>query len=227
MIEQKITAWSFSRWNGYESCPKKTFFKVIQKMKEPSSPALERGTQLHLLCEQFLKGVIKRVPKELKLIESVLKDYKKRKAIPEAEFTFNRKWEVTGWFDLDAWCRVKADVTIPPVIGGEPVVEVHDFKSGQLPKDSSSYELQLELYAMAGLMTYPTAEKAITSLVYIDHGKVIQTEVEYTQKDVKPLQKLWEKRTKRMLNDTVFPPNPGNACRWCSFSRAKGGLCPY
>lgn len=223
----KITAWSFSRWSEYEQCPQRTHFKVNLKMKEPGGPALERGTVLHKQCEDYLrKGG--RVPKELKLIESVLKDYRKRGALAEAEFTFTNQWKKTGWFDNDAWCRIKADVTIPPVIDSdEPVVEIHDFKSGKLKDQYSEYGLQLDLYSLAGLLTYPTAKVARTSMVFIDHGKVVPIETEYTQKDVKSLTKAWELRVKRMLNDTQFKPTPGDGCRWCSFSKAKGGMCEF
>lgn len=223
----KITAWSFSRWNEYETCPQRTHFKVNLKMKEPSGPALERGTILHKQCEDYLRKGGK-VPKELKLIEATLKDYKKRGALAEAEFTFDNAWKKTGWFDKNAWCRIKADVTIPPVIDAdEPVVEIHDFKSGKLKDQYSEYGLQLDLYSLAGLLTYPTAKRARTSMVFIDHGKVVPVENEYTQKDVKSLTKAWELRVKRMLNDTQFKPTPGDGCRWCSFSKSKGGMCEF
>jgi CRISPR/Cas system-associated exonuclease Cas4 (RecB family) len=223
----KITAWSFSRWNEYESCPQRTHFKVNMKMKEPTGPALVRGTELHKQCEDYLKKG-GRIPKELKLIGDVLKDYKKRGAIAEAEFTFTKDWKPTSWFGSDAWCRVKADVTIPPIADSdEPIVEVHDFKSGKLKDQYSEYGLQLDLYALAGLMTYPTAKRAKTSMVFIDHGKVVPVETEYTQKDVKTLTKAWELRVKRMLNDTQFKPTPGDGCRWCTFSKARGGMCAF
>ena len=102
-------------------------------------------------------------------------------------------------------------------------VEVHDFKSGKLREDSSDYGLQLDLYSLGGLLKYPTAKRAKTSLVFIDHGKVVPIENEYTQKDVKTLTKAWETRVKRMLNDTQFKPTPGNACRWCTFRKSNGG----
>jgi len=223
----KITAWSFSRWNEYEACPQRTHFKVNLKMKEPGGPALVRGTELHKQCEDYLKTGGK-VPKELALIGDTLKDYRKRKAIPEAEFTFTKDWKPTGWFDKDAWVRIKADVTIPPILDAkEPCVEVHDFKSGKLKDGYSEYGLQLDLYSLAGLLRYPTAKRAKTSLVFIDHGKVVPVENEYTQKDLKTLMKAWETRVKRMLNDTQFKPTPGNACRFCSFRKSNGGMCEF
>lgn len=233
-MSEKITSWSFSRWAAYQNCPFAAKLKFIDKLKEPSSQALERGTALHLLCEEYLRGVRKVVPKDIKLIEKELKDLKKRGAIPEAEFAFTKDWEPVSWFDKAAWVRVKADAVIPPVTDAEvPTVEVHDFKSGGklqpngevVSKDE--YPVQLRLYALAGLLTYPTAEKAHTSLIFIDHGKVVPMEDEFTRKDVKILQKEWATRTKKMLNDTTYKPTPGNACRWCHFRKANGGPCQY
>ena len=229
----KITSWSFSRWTCYEECPRKAKYKFIDKLPEPKGAALERGTMLHELAEYFLRGIKKTVPKELKLIADVLKKLKKQGALAEAEFAFNKEWKPVDWFAKDTWCRVKADATVLPVLGKDvPTVKIDDFKSGGKAdklsfQDNPDYELQLELYALAGLLRYETAEEADASLIFIDHGKVIPVEKRYTRKDIPRLKKLWEKRTKRMLADTVFVPNPGKACTWCHFRKSKGGPCSY
>lgn len=230
----KILSWSFSRWAAYDNCPFAAKLKFVDKLQEPSSPALARGTELHTLCEEYLRGVKKTVPKEVKPIEKYLKDLKKRGAIPEAEFAFDKNWNPVTWFSKDAWVRIKADVVVDPVVDDEvPTVCVDDFKSGgKLQPDGSvvgrdEYPVQLRLYALAGLKTRPTAQKARTRLIFIDHGKDIPMEDEFTQKDVKLLQKEWEMRTKKMLSDTAFKPKPGNACRWCHFRKANGGPCQF
>jgi len=231
----QITSWSFSRWGVYEECPKKAFFKFIEKIVEPSSPVLERGTAMHEKCELYLK-VGGRVPKELEKIADVLKDYKKRGAIPEAEFAYNREWKPVSWFDRSAWVRIKADVVIPPIVDSEaPTVEVHDFKTGGEKKlasgDFEDYYTQLELYALAGLLTYPLAQRVKTSLVFIDHGKVVEHREEFKRGDEKKIMKKWETRTKKMLADKVFKEKPGNACRWCYFRKSNedkgGGQCRF
>jgi hypothetical protein len=235
MAVTKITAWSFSRWAAYEECPAKAKYKFIDKLPEPQGEALARGEALHTLCEHYLRGIKKTVPKDVTKISTELKDFRKRGALPEAEFAFNREWQPVSWFDRSAWCRVKADVTIPPLLDDEPpTVEVHDFKSGaklDAKTDTvvykSEYPLQTELYSLAGLLTYQAAEQARSSLVFIDHGRTVVSEEVFTQKDVKDLKKRWEMRTKKMLADTVFKPKPGNGCRWCNFSRSKGGPCAY
>lgn len=234
-MTDKITAWSFSRWAAYESCPAKAKYKFIDKLPEPSSEALERGTALHKLCEDYLRGIKKAVPAELKLIADQLKCLRRAKALPEAEFAFDREWNPVSWFDRRAWVRVKADAVVPPIIDVElPLVKVDDFKSGgkldaatNTVVSKEEYPLQLELYGLAGLITYPVAALAKTSLVFIDHGRVVESEESFTPKDVPRLKKVWEVRTKKMLADTKFKPKPGNACRWCHFRKANGGPCAY
>lgn len=227
-----IKSWSFSTWMTYEECPAKLKFKKIDRLPEPSSPALEYGTQMHQLCEDYLRGVKRTIPKAVSKIADVLKDLKKRKAIPEAEFTFRQDWSSTHWKDWSgAWVRVKADTVIPPIVDSEvPTVEVDDFKTGGEKKlksgDFGDYMMQLELYGLSGLLTYPVAEQAKTSLIFIDHNERITGDT-YLRKDVPKLQKKWEARVKRMLNDTTFKPKPGNACRWCHFRKANDGPCSF
>jgi len=68
-------------------------------------------------------------------------------------------------------------------------------------------------------------------LWYLDHGIVhpdpAESEIEYTRKDEKYLDKLWLSKTKAMFNDTTFKPKPGNACTFCHFKKANNGPCPY
>jgi hypothetical protein len=233
-MADKITAWSFSRWMKYSNCPRAAKYAYIDKLPEPSSPALERGTILHKSCEDFLRGIKKTVPADIKLIAPQLKALKKVGALPEAEFAFNVNWQPVSWFAKDAWCRVKADALTAPILDDdEPTVSVDDFKSGGKLNAAGTvdvkgeYPIQLELYSLAGLLSYPTAVKAKSSLIFIDHGQVVANDNVFTQKDTKTLKKAWETRVKKMTNDTLFKPTPGNACRWCAFRKSAGGQCEY
>lgn len=228
----RITSWSFSRWSVYEECPAKAKYKFIDRLKEPGSAAMDRGTELHKQCEMYLK-VGGRVANEIKLIGDVLKDFRKRGALAEADFTFTQDWKATRWDDWNnAWCRIKADVMIAPVVDSPtPTAEIHDFKTGGKKKleenDFDEYYMQLELYGLAGLLTFPTAQAVKSSLVFIDFGKVIENPYVFNRGDEKKLMKKWETRTKRMLTDTTFKPKPGNACRWCHFRSSNGGPCKF
>lgn len=229
---RKITSWSFSRWNTYEQCPRLAKYKFIDKLKEPGSAAMDRGTELHAHCEKYLKAG-GRIHKDVKLISAQLKDLRNRGALAEADFTFKQDWSPTRWDDWNgAWCRIKADALVPPVVDEvDPTVEVKDFKTGGQRKletgDFEEYYTQLELYSLGGLLTYPSAKFAKSSLVFIDFGKVVESPEVLKRGDEKKLMKKWETRTKRMLADTTFKPKPGNGCRWCHFRKRNGGPCEF
>lgn len=219
----KITAWSFSRYNTYRKCPFQAKCKYVLKLKEPGSAATDNGTARHKDLEDYLKGTTKRLPAEAKSLEKEYKVLKARKPEVELEVAFTSKWERTDWFNWqNAWCRVKIDAIVPPVVEN-PVVDIKDHKTGKL-KDNGEYGEQLELYSLTGLLIYPVAETAIASLLFIDHGKEILGEV-HKRSEIPKLKKMWELRVEPMLSDTKFKPTPGFQCKWCHFRKSNDGPC--
>src|SRR4051812_29782193 len=111
--KEKITAWSFSRWathSGERGCPFKAWLKFVQKRSEPSAPAMARGLQIHSLAESALKNAKLKVPPELRQVSKDIARLRKLEAQPELELCLDRKWRKTGWFDANAWLRIKIDV---------------------------------------------------------------------------------------------------------------------
>lgn len=221
----RITAWSYSRYNDYQQCPFKAKCKIILKLKEPGSVAMDRGSDIHKKIEAYLTGAVKRVPPEAKSLEKEYKAIKAKAPEVERELAFNSKWEPCSWFDRSAWCRVKMDAVILPTVGSDGVVTVIDHKTGNL-KESGEYDSQLSLYGLAGLISYPTADTVISKLLFVDHGREVFSDP-IPRKELKKLQKKWEIMVKTMLSDTKFRPIPGNYCRWCHFRKANGGPCEY
>jgi hypothetical protein len=220
----KIIAWSYSRYSEYKLCPFKAKCKMVLKIKEPGSEAMDRGGEIHKKLEDYLKGTIKRLPPEAKLLKTEYEKLKKTKPEVELAIAFTNTWEKTDWFNWQhAWCRVKIDALTPPVIGEDPIVGIKDHKTGKL-KETAVYEEQLELYGLTGLILYPIAEKAVPSLLFVDAGKEIYGET-YLRKDVEKLKKKWELRVRPMMTDTKFKKTPGFHCRFCHFRKSNGGPC--
>lgn len=221
-----ITSWSYSRWKCYEDCPRKAKYLFVDKMKEPSAPALERGTAIHAKIEKYLLTG-GRVPQEAKQLEAEYKVLRKQKPLVELEIAYNREWSPVDWFSRDAWCRIKVDALVPPITDdNDPIVRVIDNKTGKI-KEHGEYDEQLELYGLAGLLNYATANRSTGELWFVDHGKIVLAQEEFKRADLKKLQKKWEIRTKRMLSDKLFKPKPGNACRWCHFRKGNSGPCEF
>jgi CRISPR/Cas system-associated exonuclease Cas4 (RecB family) len=234
-----LTSWSFSRYQDYKQCPRKFKLKHIDRIKEPGSEALDRGAAIHELAENYLKGKIARIPKELKTFET---EFKKLKQLykskvnamhVEDNWAFTKTWDETQWDNwAHCWVRIKLDCAH---LEQDGVLVVTDWKTGKFREEmNEAYVEQLELYALSALLLKPWLKEVRPRLVYLDASMIYPFEDEplvYTQKDVARLKKLWEKRVAPMFKDKVFAPRPNNKCRWCHYRAANktngGGQCEF
>lgn len=222
-IIQQITSWSFSRWSDYDQCPAKAKYKHIDKLREPPNEAMTRGIRIHKAAEDFLAGKAKQLPEDLKLLKKEYTDMKKLMPRCEQEWALDSEWKPTGWFDKNAWLRIKMDAEARAK--GDPTTMLaDDTKTG---KPRGGYGAQMSLYALGGFFLYPMIQKVRTRLLFTDHGPSATVVEEFERKDAPVLQKDWLKRIKAMLNDKRFAPKPGNYCMWCHFSKSKGGPCKF
>jgi len=238
---KQITAWSFSRYSTYKSCPLKAKLAFIDKISEPPNDAMVRGTKIHELAEDYIKGKIRALPPELKLFKDDFKFYKTqyKKSISgmvvEDTWSFRKDWTETQWNDwAGCWVRIKLDCAHHE---DDQTLIITDFKTGKYRQQSNEeYVEQLELYALAALLLHPHIEVAKPRLQYLDEGVTYppadEDSLVFTRADIPKLKKLWEKRTKAMLSDTTFAPKANNFCRWCWYGQSKKaaggpGLCKY
>lgn len=223
-----IKAWSFSRWKDFDKCPLYCKLKHVDKMKEPPSPAMERGADIARKSEGYFNGVIRNLPPEFKPLAEDFKFLKKQKTkFYEEQWGFNLRWEPVAWNDWDnCWLRAKIDIGYTE----GSVVHIRDGKTGKFrEQQTQDYVMQLSLYAAAAAAKFPRAESFTTQLLYTDLGIRYPdpTPMQYTRREAIALQKEWTSRVKVMLNTKTFKPKPGDACRWCAFAKSKGGPCPY
>ncbi len=230
----KVISWSYSRYADYKSCPAKFRYKHLDKLREPANPAMERGSAIHKLAEDYTKGVLRTLPKELKLFEQEFKKLRAEKIkIVEDNWSFKRDWTGTTWNDwTGCWLRVKLDVAYTNVEHNALVPIDHKtgkFSDWKLP----DYLEQLELYGTAGLVQQPAIAVVSPRLWYIDQGRIYpdpekgEDEIEYFRKDEKPLRKKWEAKVAPMFADKVFKPTPGDACTYCHYRKSNGGPCKF
>lgn len=216
---KQITSWSYSRYSQYNKCPLAAKLKFVDKLKEPSSPAMERGNMIHELAEAYTKGSQKEIPTELRLFKDQFETLRNSKPQVEQTWAFTSEWNQTTWDDWNnCWLRIKTDATCLD----EQTLYVIDHKTG---KKRDGYDEQLSLYALGGMMVYPHIKEVNTQLWFLDSGDVV--EKTYAIKEQKVLFKDWNKKVQPMLNDTRFAPKPGNHCRWCHFRKSNGGPCKF
>lgn len=224
--DRRITAWSFSRYNDWLRCPAYAGYKHVDRRKEPSNPAAARGEALHLAAQAYVEGGAKKLDPVFAGFEKDFTALRKVKAICEEQWAFTDKWDQTGWFDKDAWLRVKMDahfVDKKGVLAPINMLMLVDHKSGKVKEDE--HQLQSDLYALVGLMRYPHVEGVVSEFWYCDQKSKMR--IEYDRAELATLEKDWARRIKPMFADRRFAPRPSVACRWCPFSAAKGGPCQF
>ena len=223
-----FTSWSFSRYSDWARCPLFAKLKHLDKMPTSASPAMARGGEIAKLGENFLKGALRTLPAELKPLGEDFKFLKKQKTkFVEEQWGFDREWLPVAWNDWDrCWLRVKVDVGY---VDGH-VVHIRDAKTGKMREEKNEEDLlQLDLYVAAGATQFPDAKQFTSQLLYTDMGVRFPEKAPVTVSRAAALKRQaeWNKRVKPMFNDRKFVARPGFYCRWCDFSKSKGGPCKY
>lgn len=230
-----ITAWSYSRYADYKQCPLRFKLKYLDKMQEPGSPAMQRGGDVHKEGENYLvaKRAPKKVPDSYKFFAEEMEQLRGLEPMVEQQWGFTRQWTPTGWFGSDTWLRIVCDVVVKY---DDATVDLIDFKTG---RKYDTNEEQVELFSTAPFIKWPETELVQTRLWYLDQPKdneVLRTYARDTGvvddegrnvKTFAEIRKEWEAKIVPMFKDKRFAPTPNDKCKWCNFSRAKGGPCKF
>lgn len=222
----KLTAWSYSRYNDYQTCPMRFAYKHLLRIKEPGSPAMERGSAIHKEAEQYVTAARKprSVPPSLANFAQQFEELRKMGNVRvEQQWGFRQDWTETGWFDRDVWVRNVLDVC---VLYDDHTADVIDHKTG---KKYVTNEDQMQLFALVTFRKFPDVTDVTTRLWYLDLPDREGNEVvmEYARREADSIQRDWEKKVKPMFVDRRFPPRPNPKCRWCFLSKDKGGPCKF
>jgi hypothetical protein len=211
--------WSLSRLKTFEQCHAKFDYQYNLGLDRGSSgPAAERGVAIHKDIENSLKGAAP-APTESGHVGDLINALKLSgaKFHPECNIKLDREWKqvVVG----DYWYHGILDLLVFPEVG---VAHIRDWKTGKIYPD---HDKQKELYALAVFCAFPETQEIQTFFDYLDQGKTITRT--FHPHMVEPAKERWSRRVARMESATEFMPMPGYACRWCGFSKAKGGPCRF
>lgn len=223
-FEPVIAQFSHSRLKTYEDCPRKAKYLYIDKLTEPKSPHMERGTELHAQLEKYLTNPNEPVPEcaMQEAIEGWVEEIKAAGAQAELEMAFDKDWNPVPWFDRRVFMRVKVDALVEMPANDPPMVEIIDWKTGKPYPDHNE---QGELYALAAYKWSPWAEQVKVTFAYLDQGTV--PSMTYIREALPILEANVMKRVEMPMKDTVFVANPGPKCRWCYFRKSNGGPCEH
>jgi hypothetical protein len=220
-----VKAWSASALSAFENCNYSTFLKRVKKCPDPSGPAADRGTQIHLQGEHFVDGTIARdkLPADLKKFKthfSELRDlYEAGHVELEGDWGCTVDWDTTGFFDDNVWGRAKLDAFVREDASSARVI---DYKTGKKFGNEIKHGAQAMIYAIFAFMRHPELEFLSTEFWYLDHG---QTTVQnYARADAMKLLPRLKARAVMMTSCTEFRPSPGyGQCTWCAFAKVQEG----
>jgi hypothetical protein len=213
----QLTAFSYSRLNSYETCPKKYHaISVAKSVKVEESDQTTYGTELHLAFAAYFKKD-KPLPLHMKQYEKYLKLIKAAPGqfITEQQLAINADYEATGWFDKDVYCRIISDLTI---LNGKSAI-MWDWKTGKVSKDF----LQLRLAGAVMFLLVPELER-ITLAYFWTKTKEITREV-MTRGEMPGVWTALLPRIQRYQDAhhaQEFPAKPNYLCAYCPVKS-----CPY
>jgi len=214
----KTKKWSYSRVSMYLKCPAQYEWFYVLKKPRSSSPALERGLDIHKKAENYVIGDIKGMPKELENFASefkvLKKEFKKGVGFCEPDISFTSAHEPSSKFKTDYFIGFADFAHF-----GE-VLTVIDYKTG---KKYPEHMEQGHAYSMALLILNEDIDEVFVEFWYLDSGET--TEFHYTRKELNKMISAWNARVNRMYSDKTFKPTPHKFCNWCDRFMGKNGTC--
>jgi RecB family exonuclease len=224
MSAPPIKSWSYSRLLDFEQCPYRAFLKIVERLPDPSTPAADRGTQIHTAAENYVNGsgdLVSEMNDFAAEFASLRDLYKEGKVSLEGEWALNKDWEPCDWKDRSAWSRMKLDAC---VFMNKTTACVIDYKTGKKYGNEIKHAEQGQLYALGVFVRYPQIQQAEVEFWYLDQNDILPAR--YTRAEAINLMRAFEKRARAMTTATEFPPNPNIfTCKWCPYSPRAGGQC--
>ena len=180
---------------------------------------MERGSKMHENIESYLNGWTSELLADNEKFQDAIDALKAGDYKAEQALGFDRDWKLLpDWFNKQTWLRVKMDAYYIKDGVGYAI----DFKSGKYRIPSAD---QVELYAIGLGAKHPELEKVVAEMWYLDTGDIYKKE--YTKEQLLKLRTKFEVAVAPMYAQELWTPTPSNECRWCPYSKTKGGRCKY
>jgi hypothetical protein len=204
----KKFAWSYSALSAFETCPRKYWHERIGRtVKEKKSSVADYGTMAHRKFElRLLKG--QKLPLDLKHHEPTLAKLANAsgEGMPEQKLAINDRFQPTGFFDDDVWCRAIIDYAKH---NGRHILIV-DHKFGKM---KSNFD-QLDLMA-AMIVCHIEEIETVTGAFYWAKEKKIAPK-KYVREDMPEVWASFLPRVQAMqdaITNEDFPARPSGLCK--------------
>jgi len=220
----KTIAWSWTRLNDFETCPRMFQGKYITKdFPKPDfdQPHFIKGRAIHKAIEDYLKdGVVIPYPivagdekffVNLDFLAPLFDKMSRADSMTvEENICFAFDLTKRSWFAKDAWCRVIFDALV--IV--DDFALIIDWKSGKVKRHSD----QLKLFAAAAMTLFPKVNRVMTAYIWCEHPKSKPTFSEYTRAEHDDLWMEFGDRAEliQMASESGnWPSKENNFCRFC------------
>jgi hypothetical protein len=216
--------WSFSQWSMYNKCPAQFGYRYRQRLPWPQSAAAARGVDKHATVELYIKCE-KHEPPMGDYLRQTLDSYRHHpngERYVEYKLGFDRDWNHVWRNGEQSWCVMVLDAArVEEPENNQQVVHIAEWKTG---KAYDEHKEQRSIYSLGGLRKWPLAVEVQTTTYYLDETAA-PARLTVKRSAEEKLMQLWSGRADQMQNDTTLSPRPGVYCRWCPYSKFKGGPC--
>lgn len=204
------TAWSYSRLDGFETCPKKFWHLNVRKdVPFEETEAMRYGKLVHKALEHRV-GKNKPLPLNMRYLEkyaAALSGATGEK-LTEQQLAIDASFEPCDWFSKETWCRAIVDLAI---VNG-PKAVIFDYKTGKIKDDFT----QLRLAAVLLMLHMPEIQKVDLAYLWTKEKKITRYESTLTRDDIKNVVLELMPRIKkyeRAHRTESFPARPGFLCK--------------
>lgn len=214
-----LTAFSFSRLEGYETCPKKHHaLNIAKSHKDQDNEFTIWGTEVHGAFKDYIKSKGKKMlPLAMRQHKAMLDQIMKAPGefVCEQQIAIDANYKQCEWFSKDTYCRVISDLTI---MNGTHAV-MFDWKTGKM-KDGFD---QLRLAAAVMFLIAEELETISMHYVWTQSKKLTSDKM---TRDEMPA--VWANLHPRLVAyqnahaNMVFEARKGKHCNYCPV-----GECPY
>lgn len=214
-----INTWSFSRLQDWSRCKYAAYLKHAKRIPDPNAQkAADRGSQIHQLAEDYVRGKITNVPVELAAFEdefiSLQRTYASNADLIEleGEWGLNHEWNTVPY--KTAWGRVKLDLIYHM---REDHAAVVDYKTGRKDGNEAKHGSQLQFYATVAFCRFDNLQTVDAELWYLDKNEL--TKITYEREKVfNRYLAHWNDQAVEMTTALEFPANPNIiSCKYCPY----------
>lgn len=189
------------------------------KAKSPENPNADRGVNLHDMVEQYTKGYLNELPKDIKYQRDYIEQCREmvesgKKVYSEVPWYFDKEW---GTLPDKEGQRIVMKLD-QYYFQSEQVMVIDEWKSGKAIGNEAKHTRQNKFYAVGAFMRYPDLQFIQTNVRYFDQDFVLPRP--YTREQAMAFYRTFNNQLRLFWHDTKYVPRPSRAnCFLCQYNK--------